>query len=91
MANRLYRLPQVSNPLKILRETLGLSQEELAAEVRAAGGRLTGGRVSQLEQGQGVLGPENLLIVVDLWRVPIARLGMTTEDFLRRPDSRPAA
>lgn len=77
----------MGNPLRALRETLGMSQEELAMMVRDAGGRLTGGRVSQIEQGHGVLGPENLLIVMDLWRVPIARLGMSAEDFLRRPDT----
>ena len=74
------------NPLYLLRATLGLTQTELGNVIG-----LSAGRVCQIEKGRGSLGNESLLELTHHYRVEIARLGLTLEDFLRRNRPKTAA
>ena len=76
----------MKNPLHMLRATLGLTQTELGDVIG-----LSAGRVCQIEKGRGSLGNESLLELTDNYRVEIARLGLTCEDFLRRGRPKTAA
>ncbi len=69
----------LKNPLGLLRASLELTQTELGDTIG-----LTAGRVCQIEKGRGALGNESLLNLTDRYRVEIARLGLTVEDFLHR-------
>ena len=69
----------MTHPLRLLRTTLGLTQLELAESIG-----VTHGRVSQIECGYGGnLGGPSLLLLAELYRTPMARLGITIEDVLR--------
>jgi transcriptional regulator with XRE-family HTH domain len=71
------------HPLKLLRETLGMTQLEFAKTIG-----VSPGRVSQVEKIDGErLGAASVLKLLELYRVEIARLGLTLEDFLRTDDN----
>ncbi len=76
----------MDRPLKILRISLGLTQEQLGKTLG-----ISRGRVCQIELGQGNLGNENLLKLAESFRIDIARLGFTLEDFLRGETPKSAA
>jgi transcriptional regulator with XRE-family HTH domain len=70
---------EAQDPLKLLRDTLGLTQVQLAKRLK-----VSPGRISQVEQVAGErLGTNTILRMMELYRVEIARLGLTVEDFMR--------
>lgn len=77
----------MQSPLKLLRQSVGLTQEDFGATIG-----VTKGRVSQLESDptSGLRG-SNLRKLADTYRVEIARLGLSLEDFLAREQPRRSA
>jgi transcriptional regulator with XRE-family HTH domain len=67
----------MDNPVRLLRYSLELTQTEFGNEIG-----LSRARIAQLEDG-GRLGASSLLRMFDRYRVEIARLGLSHEDFLR--------
>lgn len=62
--------PERGERIKLAREALGLSQEELAGRV---GISLAGGRVSKWENGANIM-PKNLVKLADVLKVPVAHI-----------------
>jgi len=76
----------MEHPLKTLRTSLNLTQEEIGDAIG-----VTRGRICQIEKNGGTLGPENLLRLAERYRPELTRLGFTVEDFLRREEPRRSA
>ena len=67
------------HPLYLLRKMLGMTQAQLGVEIG-----VTESRISQIEGGDGGrLNDERLLALVEKYRIELARLGISTSDFLR--------
>ena len=77
------------NPVRVLRESLGISQAELGEQLG-----VTRGRIHQVELGQGNLHSKKLLVLQQLHGREMKRLGISLEDLLSgrtSAESRPSA
>ena len=70
-------MPPEEHPIKLLRQHLDMTQEELAKEISS-----TQSRVSEVENGTPVP-PSMALAIYDRWRVDLVKLGVTLDLLLR--------